>query len=1211
MADDCAGNFDSLKLVREGTSQDGRFAPALDPASAPADGRSVADGIVFANGYARLLKLFDGTDAAVSDWGGLFGGDPSVPLAVAATEDVDAYRAAVNAWLDYLNDTANAARTARLRDRLGYLYAAVGTLARAIDDLKETLPADIALKHTLRGLIGGQLAPMLERLIAYHGGGVAAGLVNDVAPAPVVRALGRDITPFSGTLAAGLSPDWSGGADWTAYVAGIAPDGTVYGPPGTIFNRINHCTTHTLFRAILDRFLRALSRIVAEAGKELDRTLTGWNGHAPHFAAFLAFLRLRDYTRASGNRLTGHHLDFYYRTILGLAEKPAAPGRVHLLAELARSSETHAFEAGELFRAGKDAGGKDVVFAATEERVANQARVAALTTLYRNAEAVGGSGADIGRIFASPVANSGDGIGGQIVADDPSWHPFFNKRHVEGKLAAIDMPEAEIGFAIASHCLLMAEGRRVIWLTLTIENGTGVDFTPDVACLLTTGKGWVEAPVTYFGPWFAPGKYLFFAELSGADPAITPYAPGVHGYAFRTTQPMMLVRLKHDPARPYGYAAMQGLTLARIDLHVAVDAVRALAVSNDFGAIDTSKPFLPFGPDPAASGALVIGSKEVFQKKLTHATVDIAWRVAPTVYGKDAAQPSVKVEFLSAGAWASTAIPAVTIPADGAGATTSVELSSDLEKPALDAPDYAATAAYGTGARRGFLRLRLSGDLGQAAYQAALLTWLAGKGDKPSPQPVAPVAEGVAMSYVATTPIMLDTGRASAFEARSGQFFHLAPFGVAERHPHLSEGVPVSLVPQFGFVRDGVALASEAEFCIGVAGLKPPQNLALLFQAVDGTANPLAEKPRPHIDWSYLAGDRWIPFEAAAVRDGTDELLGAGIVTLAVPREASSDSSLMPAGMHWIRAAVHERSDAVCRLRLVAAQALEAVFVDRGNDPGFSASPLPAGTISKLATPVAAVKSLAQPFPSFGGRGAEEPRDFYARVSEQLRHKDRAITLWDHERLILEAFPQVYKVKCLNHTRFEPSESGAGVYRELAAGHVTLVMVPRLQGQTFRDPLRPFASLGLLQEIEAFLRRRTSCFARLHVRNPQFEEVRLVFAARLRDGFDESHSVRQLQQAITRFLSPWAFGGGSPSFGGKIYKSVLIDFVEDQPSVDYVTDFRMFRDVAGVEGSTDLDEAEGSLAVSILVSAPASRHAITVLHPAADALAAEDCGCRA
>ena len=275
------------------------------------------------------------------------------------------------------------------------------------------------------------------------------------------------------------------------------------------------------------------------------------------------------------------------------------------------------------------------------------------------------------------------------------------------------------------------------------------------------------------------------------------------------------------------------------------------------------------------------------------------------------------------------------------------------------------------------------------------------------------------------------------------------------------------------------------------------------------------------------------------------------------------------------------------------------------DSPTFSATPLAAGTISKLDQPDSAVKTVSQPFASFGGRGVEQSKAFYTRISERLRHKDRAIDLWDCERLILEAFPQIYKVKCLNHTHYDE-----GIYRELAPGHVTVVTVPNLQTQNLRDPLKPFTSLGVLQQIEAFLKKRTSCFARLHVRNPQFEEVRVRFKLRLHDGFDETYHSNLLRQAITRFLSPWAFTNrGTPSFGGKIYKSVLINFIEDQAYVDYVTDFQLFQDIGGAQGSSDLDEVEGSRAVSILVSAPASKHKIDPIKTALGSASGETCSC--
>ena len=1240
MAEDCSQNTDPLKLVREGTSQDDRVSAALDPASAPVNARGVAENIAFAQDYAKGLKHYDKDNLQNGDWTAYFGTDVAVPLAIAAIEDVDAYKTAVRSWFDFLNNLDNAGQTNALQDQFGYLYAGVGTLATAFDRFAQSLPDTVALKGTLRNLIKTQLAPALSKLIAYYKGGQGLHVINAVAPSPEMRILRHTVVKFDDLLNTGLSLDWTGGMVWSAYESGITQDASVYGADTAPhpFVLINHCATHALFRSIFDRFLKVFMRVTGEAKSALNNVMTNYADHAPHYALYLAFLELLEYACTAGNRLTQKHLDFYYRTILGLKEKPAQPGNVHLIAELAKQAGSFDFAPGRLFKAGKDSTGKDAFFANIADFVANKATISAKKTVYRHgAETVGSSAPhpkDTGRIFASPVADSGDGNGAPLTSPDQSWEPFFNKVYVDGVLSGIAMPEAEIGFAVASHYLFMAEGTRQITLRLKTATHLPADFkknhTGDVRCFITSAKGWIEKTPSEF---VARSINLLelAVELTGADDPISPYLSKVHGYNFATTLPVLLVKLVQDDTRSYGYATLQDLKIASIDLIVTVDGMKTLAVSNDFGPIDLSKPFQPFGSSPVTGSSLVVGSKEIFQKQLSSATIDVTWQMPPVVYPAPPTGtiPSASIDFLKAGTWTSGVdLTQIASSGAGAGSTTEFVLSgSGLSGPILDVPDFSANEAYSTQSRQGFVRLTLNRGIGQGDYQSALIAYIKSQSVTPPPPPQAPptppqtpVAAALTMSYTAHSTLNLKTANAADFAARKGQFFHLAPFGTAEQHPALTGGNNVALLPQFSFVRDNTTLKSEAEFYIGVSGLAPPQNLSVLFEVADGTANPLAVKPKPHIDWTYLSKNLWTPFFENAVVDATGEFLDSDIITFAVPADATSDNTLLPSSLYWIRAAVSEASDAVCKLKLVATQAMEAVFQDQGNAPGFSATPLPSGTVTKLAVPDASVKSITQPFPSFGGRGAEAPAGFYRRVSERLRHKDRAIDLWDYEHLILEAFPQIYKARCLNHTQYAPSDSGStdpcsgGTYRELAPGHVTIVTLPNLQMQQQIDPLKPYTSLGLLGDIQTFLEKRTSCLATLHVANPQFEEVRVTFKLKLYDGYDASYYKSQLRQAITRFLSPWAFTGvGVPSFGGKIYKSVLINFVEEQVYVDYVTDFQVFQDIPcdPTSGSTDFDEVTGSRAVSVLVSAPASKHQISIIEAAPDKALAESCGCDA
>ncbi len=84
---------------------------------------------------------------------------------------------------------------------------------------------------------------------------------------------------------------------------------------------------------------------------------------------------------------------------------------------------------------------------------------------------------------------------------------------------------------------------------------------------------------------------------------------------------------------------------------------------------------------------------------------------------------------------------------------------------------------------------------------------------------------------------------------------------------------------------------------------------------------------------------------------------------------------------------------------------------------------------------------------------------------------------------------------------------------------------------------------------------------------------------------EESFFTKQLSTEIEQFLTPWAFDNKTEiSFGGKIYKSALINFVEERSYVDYVTCFKMYQFINRTDPPKDVEVAVGSTARSILVS---------------------------
>ena len=101
--------------------------------------------------------------------------------------------------------------------------------------------------------------------------------------------------------------------------------------------------------------------------------------------------------------------------------------------------------------------------------------------------------------------------------------------------------------------------------------------------------------------------------------------------------------------------------------------------------------------------------------------------------------------------------------------------------------------------------------------------------------------------------------------------------------------------------------------------------------------------------------------------------------------------------------------------------------------------------------------------------------------------------------------------------------------------------------------------------------------------NPDYEEVILDFKVKFYFGLDENLYAAKLNTDVINYLSPWAFNRNADiDFGGILYKSVVIRFIEELPYVDYIADFKMHFTASG-PANPDVLEAGNSKA--ILVSA--------------------------
>lgn len=525
------------------------------------------------------------------------------------------------------------------------------------------------------------------------------------------------------------------------------------------------------------------------------------------------------------------------------------------------------------------------------------------------------------------------------------------------------------------------------------------------------------------------------------------------------------------------------------------------------------------------------------------------------------------------------------------------ELTSVPRDPSLDG---SVLEGLNNSTQRGFLKLELADiDFGHKDFQNSFTSQAlrAAKADignlntYPLPnEPYTPVISEISLNYSSTVTIELTNtpgiNSLIGFNNRVDKFFHVEPFGVAEYHPYIIKNTPaITLMPVYN---------DEGSLYIGLSDLKPSQVVSVLFKVAEGTSDPdlLAQT----VNWSYMVNNEWVKFEPLKiVSDTTQHFLTSGIVVFDVSKNATSDNTLFPAGLHWLKASVTDNSAAVCNMIDIRSQAVSALFIDNGNDINHLASGLAPDTISALVNSDAAIAKVEQPYASFGGRVPEQSDAFYVRISERLRHKHRAVNLWDYEHLVLEKFSTIYKVKCLNHAAVISSAN----IREVAPGNVSLITVSNVRNKNSASPLKPKTSLLLLNEIEEYIKNISSPAITLHVKNPFYEEILVKFKVRFLPGFDSGFYSQKLNEDIKKFLAPWAYTGSDVSFGGAIHRSVIINFVEEQAYVDFVTCFKM-NHIAGDTTLLDVEEAMATTSASIITSA--ASHDITVLET-------DDCDC--
>ncbi|MDI3464965.1 MAG: hypothetical protein OJF50_003786 [Nitrospira sp.] len=671
--------------------------------------------------------------------------------------------------------------------------------------------------------------------------------------------------------------------------------------------------------------------------------------------------------------------------------------------------------------------------------------------------------------------------------------------------------------------------------------------------------------------------------LGPAIGPITSYNSTIHGGRWTTDAP--LIRFCANEKKDISpHSLFDGLVVKEFVIETAVEGAKDLRLYNNYGQLDLSKPFQPFGALPTDNSYFIVGYAEAARKNIDALRLHIEWGEVPkdtggfSVYYKGYDTPFSNESFqaetsvLSDGQWQPQEEEARqtislfdTEPIGGRVSRSKVlEIQSVKYGKPVDRRMPDEEFRFDSTARNGFFKIALVAPeyaFGHEEYPNLLARILSENARlklklvKPIPNaPYTPIINRITLDYTATSVITVSQDAPSAIEPLEDRVFHIHPFGT---EPVFREGRAVSypLWPEYAY---------DGNLYIGLSARRLKGLLTLLFY-IRETASHESSSVRSEPAWFYLASDRWNQLaKSRVISDTTNGFSSSGIVTLDIPDDIDRRNHIMSDDRFWLRVSADDQLQTFGQLYSVHAHAVKVSQRPEGNVGGKEDNPSRTCSIWRPVVSIPGLGKVTQVGDSFGGRSPEIRSQLQTRISERLRHKYRACVPRDYEQLILEHFPEVCKVQCFPNMRY-----GVG---NPSPGHVLVVVVPYVSSSAAEHGLCPMLSTVVLSRISTFVQELASMFVHIEVRNPVYEQIQVRCRVKVARLAEQGVYVTMLNQALSDYISPWQNLGCKARFGWCIRRQDIESYIRRLEYVEFVTKVSMLHITQDDEGAFSLED---------------------------------------
>ena len=942
---------------------------------------------------------------------------------------------------------------------------------------------------------------------------------------------------------------------------------------------------NTLFKKLIlinNSLFKLITNVVNGSSKKLVNSLKKTD-HNPHVGLLFSFLHLFKHLQNDINKLSKKHLDYYFLEILNQKKISTPPNKTFGVFSIDQNIIETKINKGEKINSGQYEDGSVIKYELDDDLTLNNAKLSFLMTIFLSTSSLYDFNSRyrlISSVFSKVICSDISEI--DKFNNDLN---YFNALGVDQNFISddeVNMDFAEIGFLLGSPVFKLGKSKRDILidfvfddssvrhlsdLIIDISNNTNLSedevffkiFSDSFIISYTSEIGWetIDSYQIMMPEDWTSNKLSLELKLTKSNSAFDNFDGELHNYNLIMESPVL--RFQINQKKFYNvFAFLNKMKFEEIKIKSNVYNLKDLKIFRDGQSIQNSNEFEIFGSNPKQNSALFIGCEELFNKRVIDFNLNWKYSNLEEIehnlkeyyngYGKSFSENlfRLKISFLSDFNYVFKSNDNYNFQMfDSKNDTIENSKShnfNSLNKTEIS-PNFNLSNNYidvfSNDYETGLIKLQLdcpSYAFGHRmypkVYASSVTNSISNKQDT-NPEsiinePFSPMISDISIDYSAESILYFnENNRKENDFSEKNSFFHISPYGVKKTFS--KEFINKSMFDN---------LINEGELILGFQSSDNLKNLDIFFEIVKNENENYDFSSK--IEWYYTSKEEWkLLTNQNILNDQTNNLLNSGVISFLFPNDFSPSNHILNNDEFYIKAVSKNRADQFGLIKSIYTNSASVTELIPENE-NLRLTQLKSGSFQELENKIDGIISISQPVDSPKISLSENHNEYYKRISNLLKHKNRPVTKSDFEQFLLNNFNFLSYVRCVSNLD----------------NKLSMICMKKIEKHQHVDEVK--LSSSQISEISSFLNKYISPQFSFEIINPIFEDMWIKCSILFKD-LNPGRAIELLNKDLLEFICPWKNSNLIDNISLKINNIDILNFLKNRNYIKYITGFSVIH----------------------------------------------------